>query len=175
MVRREWWLLAVGAIVAFLAVRSHGQSSIAPPDPALTPGAVVETSAEVICEPGYDKAHRVWRGKYATATKYDIPWAIAKLMEDDDLVEVRCGGNNADSRNHWLQLCDEWRELGDGLRECVKGQAANKDHLEKRWAIRLDRACRVARRTGDYSVAQTIVDGCQAYFMQGKWVEDMPR
>src|SRR5215831_17341010 len=25
--RREWWLLAVGALVAFLAVRSHSQSS----------------------------------------------------------------------------------------------------------------------------------------------------
>ncbi|MBO0712892.1 MAG: hypothetical protein J2P47_16590 [Acetobacteraceae bacterium] len=73
------------------------------PDPRQTPGAVAETRTEVICVRGWDQAHRVWHDKAGTLAKYGIPLDRADLYEDDDLVPVCLGGDNASPLNHWPQ------------------------------------------------------------------------
>jgi hypothetical protein len=90
------------------------------PDPTLTPGAVAETRTAVICAPGYARTHRVWHGKTGTLAKYGIPETEAAKYEDDDLVPVCLGGDNASPLNHWPEL-----------RSAVPG-AADKDALERR-------------------------------------------
>src|SRR5215468_8219777 len=74
------------------------------PDHNLTPGAVAETSTEAICAPGYARAHRVWHDKAATLAKYGITPDKAALYEDDDLIPVCLGGDNASPLNNWPQL-----------------------------------------------------------------------
>jgi hypothetical protein len=73
------------------------------PNKALTPGAIAETRAAVLCMHGYAKAHRVWRDKTGTLAKYGIAPDRASLFEDDDLIPVCLGGNNASPMNHWPQ------------------------------------------------------------------------
>lgn len=112
--------------------------SPAMPDPHLTLGAVRSTSITEICSPGYAHAHRVWGAdpldKASTLAKYGLPRRDRRLYEDDDLVPVCLGGDNADPRNHWPQL---WAE------------ARRKDALE--WA-----ACRAVCRTGSQSDLQRL-------------------
>ena len=73
------------------------------PNKALTPGAIAETSATVVCVHGYARAHRVWRDKAGTLVRYGIAPDRAFLFEDDDLIPVCLGGNNASPLNHWPQ------------------------------------------------------------------------
>lgn len=87
------------------------------PDPALTPGAVAETDPAVICAPGYDRAHRVWRSQAGTFAKYGVPAAERPDYVDDDRVPVCLGGDNAAPTNHWPQ---------------PRAQALVKDRLERR-------------------------------------------
>jgi hypothetical protein len=99
-------------------------------DPALTPGAVASHSVAEVCEPGYARSHRVWgqREKYAiTLPRYRIPAAAGHLYEDDDLIPICAGGDNADPRNHWPQRCDAWRGP-----VCIAGPAHQKDWQEAR-------------------------------------------
>jgi len=136
------------------------------PDSRLTPGAILETDPTVICTPGYDKSHRVWRNKRLTAAKYGIPWSVARDMEDDDLVPIRLGGDNSDPRNHWLQPCSAWREIGtQGLRECVTGEAYEKDRLEHldEWYI-----CHILRTQG-HDAASTVLRERQQYYTTNGW------
>ena len=79
------------------------------PDPQLTPGAFAESSTAAICVRGYDRAHRVWHDKAGTLARYQIAPAEAALYEDDDLIPVCLGGDNASPLNHWPQpLGGEW-------------------------------------------------------------------
>jgi hypothetical protein len=79
------------------------------PDPQLTPGAFAESSTAAICVRGYDRAHRVWHHKAGTLARYQIAPAEAALYEDDDLIPVCLGGDNASPLNHWPQpLGGEW-------------------------------------------------------------------
>jgi hypothetical protein len=73
------------------------------------------------CVHGYAKAHRVWRDKSGTLAKYGIAADRAFLFEDDDLVLVCLGGNNASPLNHWPQpLSGEWgAEKKDALEQRV--------------------------------------------------------
>jgi hypothetical protein len=57
----------------------------------------------VICVRGYDRAHRVWHDKAGTLAKYGIGEDRASLFEDDDLIPVCLGGDNASPQNHWPQ------------------------------------------------------------------------
>jgi hypothetical protein len=164
--------LAIIGLIAWNMVSREDSGYPMRPDPHLTPGAVLDTKAAVICQPGYARAHRVWDDKRGTAAKYSVPWRAATNMEDDDLVPPGLGGDNADPSNHWLQLCSAWRQVGNsGIRECIAGEAFRKDVLEHEWEERLRRGC----RSGDMDAAQSILDAAQDYFLRGKWVEDMPR
>jgi|SRR5215472_7321227 len=121
---------AVSFIVGFagiglFALSVLGQHDPALPDPKLTPGAVRSTSSQEICARGYDQAHRVWHDKNATLAKYGYGPADRWRFEDDDLIPVCLGGDNANPANHWLQPCDRWE--GD---RCIAGDAADKDHRE---------------------------------------------
>lgn len=87
---------------AFVA-SSDSQSYNVLPDPSLTPGAVAETRASVICQPGYARAHRVWHDKANTLAKYGISQDQSSQVEDDDLIPVCLGGDNASPKNHWPQ------------------------------------------------------------------------
>jgi hypothetical protein len=138
------------------------------PNPTLTPGAIRDTDPTIICAPGYDKSHRVWRDKRGTAAKYDVPWSIAKDMEDDDLVPIRLGGNNADPRNHWLQPCSAWRDVGiHGLRRCIAGEAFDKDVQEHRDEASL---CRVLHTQGT-TAAGIMLHNLQDYYLTGGWAQ----
>ena len=94
------------------------------PKRKLTPGAIAETRTAVICVHGYAKAHRVWHDQMATLAKYGIAPDRASLFEDDDLVPVCLGGNNASPLNHWPQpLSGEWgAEKKDALEQRVCGE-----------------------------------------------------
>lgn len=88
------------------------------PDKALTPGAIAETRAAVLCVHGYAKAHRAWRDKVGTLAKYGIAADRASLFEDDDLIPVCLGGNNASPLNHWPQsLSGAW---GAGAKDALE-------------------------------------------------------
>ena len=73
------------------------------PNPTLTPGAVRATTTDEICVHGYAHAHRVWHDKWGTLARYGIPHNRTTRYEDDDLIPVCLGGDNADPRNHWPQ------------------------------------------------------------------------
>jgi hypothetical protein len=77
------------------------------PDPALTPGVVATSDAHTICVRGYDRAQRVWHDKADTLRKYGIPMSRAAEFEDDGLIPICLGGDNADPRNHWPMKWDE--------------------------------------------------------------------
>ena len=97
-------LLGAAIMLALLAaIPAVADDSFSLPNPALTPGAVAEMRTEVICAPGYSRAHRTWRDKAGTLAKYGIPFDQAAQFEDDDLIPVCAGGDNADPRNHWPQ------------------------------------------------------------------------
>jgi hypothetical protein len=133
----EWWGLA------------HGQTLPATPNAALTPGAILDTDPAVICAPGYARGHRVWHDKRSTLLKYGIAPANARQYEDDDLVPVCLGGNNADPRNHWTQPIAEAREKDEKLE----------------WPI-----CR-AICSGDYlQRGQALLDA-QHFFLSGQWAQ----
>jgi hypothetical protein len=137
------------------------------PDPTITPGAIRDTDPTVICAPGYAKSHRVWHDKRGTAAKYNVPWSIAQGMEDDDLAPIGLGGDNADPRNHWLQQCSAWRNIGShGLRECIAGEAWYKDvhHEHPDEAL----VCRVLRTQG-HAAATILLHNLQQYYMTGGW------
>jgi hypothetical protein len=57
----------------------------------------------VICERGYSRAHRVWRSKANTLAKYGLSPDQAASHEDDDLIPICLGGDNASPLNHWPQ------------------------------------------------------------------------
>ena len=73
------------------------------PDPRLTSGAFAESSTAAICVRGYDRAHRVWHDKTGTLARYRIAPSDAARYEDDDLIPVCLGGDNASPLNHWPQ------------------------------------------------------------------------
>jgi hypothetical protein len=91
------------------------------PNKTLTPGAIAETHAAVLCLHGYARTHRVWRDKAGTLAKYGIALDRAALFEDDDLVPICLGGNNGSPLNHWPQpLGGEWgAEKKDALEQRV--------------------------------------------------------
>lgn len=162
-------LIVSGLILALIALlhMAPAQSYPAMPDPALTPGAALDTDPTVICAPGYARAHRVWHDKRGTAAKYGIPWSAAVTMEDDDLVPIGLGGNNADPRNHWLQQCLAWENIHNGIRECTAGEAWEKDKLEHQWEQKLHAAC----RAGDMILAKQILDAGHHFFLSGQWAQ----
>jgi hypothetical protein len=116
-----------GNVIAGVALALVNCSAIADddtkwlPNRKLTPGAIAEMRAAVICVHGYAKAHRVWHEKVATLAKYGIAPDQASRFEDDDLVPVCLGGNNASPLNHWPQpLSGEWgAEKKDALEQRV--------------------------------------------------------
>lgn len=94
------------------------------PDPHLTPGSVIP-GYQMRCTPPYSP-RRVWHDKVGTLRKYGLPPSAAGLVEDDDLIPVCLGGDNASPLNHWPMQCTQWSA---GWR-CVSGPAAEKDKLE---------------------------------------------
>lgn len=92
-------------LIAGIAISAVPASADDPvlPNPRLTPGAVAEAHTAVICERGYSRAHRVWHDKPGTLAKYGIPHSAGWQYEDDDLVPVCLGGDNASPLNHWPQ------------------------------------------------------------------------
>ena len=94
-------LVAALALTSLAAVPAGADPVL--PDPKLTPGAFAETSTSVICAPGYARSHRVWHDKAGTLAKYHIPLSAAGRYEDDDLIPVCLGGDNASPLNHWPQ------------------------------------------------------------------------
>jgi hypothetical protein len=51
----------------------------------------------------------VWHDKIGTLAKYGIAPYRASLFEDDDLIPVCLGGDNASPLNHWPQsISGEW-------------------------------------------------------------------
>jgi hypothetical protein len=114
------------------------------PDPRLTPGAIATTDPAVICVVGYGKRHRVWHDKAGTLAKYGIPLSDAGLYEDDDLVPVCLGGDNADPRNHWPQpIAEAGAKDQDEADMC---RAACLDHHDR-----------------------ALIEEDQRYFIEGKW------
>lgn len=81
------------------------------PDPTLTPGAIATSDIADICGHvnglTYTKRHRVWEGQAATMQKYGLPLKDKHLYEDDDVIPVCLGGDNANPDNHWPQLWPE--------------------------------------------------------------------
>lgn len=96
--------LTYATLAALAAAQAFAGSPALLPDPALTPGAVAATATAAICAPGYARAHRVWHDKAATLAKYGIAPDQAAAYEDDDLIPVCLGGDNASPLNHWPQL-----------------------------------------------------------------------
>jgi hypothetical protein len=118
------------ALVLLAAVPALADDSVDLPDPVLTPGAIAETSTDVICAPGYSRAHRVWHNKAGTLAKYSIPLDQAALYEDDDLVPVCLGGANGSPLNHWPQVWDAARSKDQlEVRICAR-VCADRDDAE---------------------------------------------
>jgi hypothetical protein len=117
----------LGNLIAGIALALVSCSAIADddakwlPNKALTPGAITETHATAVCMRGYARAHRTWRGKAGTLAKYGIAADRASLFEDDDLIPVCLGGNNASPLNHWPEpLGGDWgAERKDALEQRV--------------------------------------------------------
>ena len=95
------------ALLAATAVAGENGHLFWLPDPKLTPGAFAESSTAAICVRGYDRAHRVWHDKASTLARYRIAPSDAALYEDDDLIPVCLGVDNAAPLNHWPQPL-EW-------------------------------------------------------------------
>lgn len=146
--------VAVAALAAVLFTAAAWAGEIPTrPDPALTPGVIRggSTDRTEICQPGYSRAHRVWRGKADTLRKYGLVPRSGldpgqdDETEDDDLVPVCLGGDNADPRNHWPQ----------GLL-----QAYRKDMRE--W--------RICRAVCEDRISLPVA---QHYFQNGQWLKDI--
>jgi hypothetical protein len=118
------------SLITLVAAPALASESGLLPNSALSPGAVAETRSAVICVRGYDRAHRVWHDKASTLAKYGIPEFEAAKYEDDDLIPVCLGGDNASPLNHWPQS------------NSATPGAADKDMLEQR-------SCREVCRTRD--------------------------
>ena len=119
-------LLPTAAVALAFAPACAGGIGLLP-DQKLTPGAVAETRTAGICVRGYERAHRVWHDKASSLAKYGIRQDQADLFEDDDLIPVCLGGDNASPLNHWPQAYD------------VAPGAADKDVLERRICIEICR------------------------------------
>jgi hypothetical protein len=117
----------LAALIILLATPAIAGAPGLLPDHALTPGAVAETKTEVICALGFVHAHRVWHDKAATLAKYRIAENKAALYEDDDLIPVCLGGDNASPLNHWPQA------------NSASPRAADKDRLEARICFKVCR------------------------------------
>jgi hypothetical protein len=103
------------------------------PNKALTPGAITETHATAVCMRGYARAHRMWRDKAGTLAKYGITPDQAFLFEDDDLVPVCLGGNNASPLNHWPQpLSGDW---GAGRKDVLEQRVCSEICLTRNDAL----------------------------------------
>jgi hypothetical protein len=120
----------LGNLLAAIALGLVNCSAIADddsrwlPNKELTPGAFAETHTAVLCMHGYARAHRVWRDKAGTLAKYGIAPDRAFLFEDDDLIPVCLGGNNASPLNHWPHpFGGDWgAERKDALEQRVCGE-----------------------------------------------------
>ena len=100
-------------VVAYAALADSTIDGMALPNPVLTPGAVATDDLGDICgRPGgrtYSRRHRVWHDKLDTLAKYHLPPYVARDYEDDDLIPICMGGDNADPHNHWTQHWPEAR------------------------------------------------------------------
>jgi hypothetical protein len=115
------------------------------PDPQLTPGAVRTSDTSEICAPGYAHAHRVWpypAGKRQVLAAYSIAWADRAGYEDDDLVPVCLGGDNADIRNHWPEWVDQAEVKDEIEAEMCRNVCAGEIGIgqAQRYFLDLDRA-----------------------------------
>jgi hypothetical protein len=114
----------------------------------------------VICAPGYDDAHRVWDNKGATLAKYGLPRSMSRAVEDDDLIPVCAGADNANPLNHWPQACASWQGTS-----CVSGPAHDKDEHEWRLCrLMCDDDYRAGKTDTPYTPAAV-----QAYFRSLQW------
>lgn len=115
----------VGVVAAFWAP-DHLMAQYEPPgacvlgelpDRSCTPGAIATTDRAEICGVvgglTYTKRHRVWEHRDETMIRYGVPPSDRRQYEDDDLVPVDAGGNNADPKNHWAEVNN--RNAPDGL------------------------------------------------------------
>jgi hypothetical protein len=94
----------------------------------------------------------------ATLAKYGIPLDRAGLYEDDDLIPVCLGGDNASPLNHWPQPNSTTRGAAD--KDSSSGASAPRSVLPamtRCWpGIRLP-----LRRTGSHYGRRSCVDGRQ--------------
>ena len=137
--------MTVAAILGLALLASCAEAQQLP-DPVLTPGAVASTDQAEVCSPGYSRAHRFWRDKAGTLAKYGLPLSAARDVEDDDLIPVSLGGDNANPLNHWAE---PWP------------QAREKDRLE--WVM--------AR---EVCGGRVTLQWAQHYFQSNQWVNDLP-
>jgi hypothetical protein len=133
--------LLFGAIAGAQAQAQAQAQDQSLPDPRLTPGAIATTDRAEICARGYARAHRSWAAKWLTLQRYGIPRTQSHSFEDDDLVPICLGGDNASPLNHWPEPLP---------------QAERKDDLE--WQL-----CR-AVCAGRLSLTEA-----QAIFLSGRW------
>lgn len=144
--RARWAVLAlIGTAAVAWAQTEGGGGSL--PNPKLTPGAIASTDVREVCSRGYSWAHRVWMDKADTLRKYGIPLSQSRYYEDDDLVPIGLGGDNASPLNHWIE---PWP------------QARLKDELEIEM---MRKVCR-----GDIPLA-----AAQMFFLDGAWVKYLGR
>ncbi len=117
------------------------------PDTTLTPGAVATTDRAEICAwvggRSYSQRHRMWESKRSTLLKYGLDPRDGRHYEDDDLVPVCLGGDNANPLNHWPMPWPEARE---------------KDELE-------GQTCRAV------CAGRMTPEAGQAIFTSGRWRE----
>ena len=106
--------LSLVSLVSYAAIADPPPiGAFAAPDPSLTTGAAAtDDPAEICGRVGgltYTRRHRVWHGKVDTLAKYHLPPYAGRDYEDDDLIPVCLGGDNANPANHWPQLWPEAR------------------------------------------------------------------
>lgn len=155
-------------LVGLGAFAVYGGEDPAMPDPKLTPGAVRSVSAVEICAPGYPETHRVWHDKIDTITKYGYAPDQARLVEDDDLIPVGLGGDNASPYNHWAQPCTRWEGP-----HCVAGEAYRKDRAE---AGARDELCYYELRVNGPAAADRLLAVLQRTFASDwRQVKYVPR
>lgn len=92
-----------------LAVSLQAAPPLAAPDPRLTPGVVLSTSAQTVCVPGYAAGvRRVSVGlKQRVFAAYGLAYDPARY-ETDHLISLELGGSN-DPKNLWPQPWPEAR------------------------------------------------------------------
>jgi hypothetical protein len=86
---------------AMLAAMLAGHLGAQLPDPRLTPGAVMNATAEQVCTPGWSRAHRdvSIETKNRVYREYGMTYVHGEA-EVDHLVPLELGGSN-DIRNLW--------------------------------------------------------------------------